>query len=135
MKGYFKDSKEWDVVVIGDWRDKNGKTKGYSEKLADKLIFISGGIGMYFYHTGEFRLAVSSWEKDLIEVKMIERHQKTRFHKGWFYYMLGIAHQQMNNVVESRNYLRLAKQQDKIAYGKNAKTFPASKATLDKTQE
>ena len=127
MKGIFTDSKDWDIVVIGDWRDKNGKTTGYDEKLGEKLIFISGGEGTYYFMRGQYDFAISSWMGDLQLIKKIEKAEDVRYHKGWFYYHLGIAHQEMDNLIEARNYLRLAKQQDKISYGKLANTFPASK--------
>ena len=130
MKGFYKDSKEWEIVVIGDWRDKNGKTTGYDEDLADKRIFISGGQGMYFFMRGDNDFAIYCWMNDLQLIKKIEKQQGVRFHKGWFYYQLGISHQNMNHIIEARNYLRLAKQQDIIAYGKKAKTFPATKRKL-----
>ena len=127
MKGILDDSKDWNIVVIGDWRGKNGKTKGYEERWADKLIFISGGIGMYFYMTGDFSYAIHCWREDLALIKKIEKEENTRFHKGWFYYQMGISYQQLNDVVNAKNFLRLAKQQDKISYGKKAKTFPSLK--------
>ena len=127
MKGIFKDSKEWKIVVIGDWRNKNGKTVGYDEKLGEKLIYISGGIGMYYFHRGDFSYAVYHWRNDLRLIKKIETLEKLRFHKGWFYYQIGISYQNLGDVVNSRNYLRLAKQEDKITYGTKAKKFPASK--------
>ena len=109
MKGIFDDSKNWNIVVIGDWRDKNGKTEGYDEKLADKLIFISGGTGMYFYFKGEFRRAIHQWKRNLELIKKIEKEENTRFHKGWFYYQIAIAYQELKDIENERNYLKLAK--------------------------
>jgi len=127
MKGVFKDSKDWNIVVIGDWRDKNGKTIGYDEKIAEKLIFISGGIGMYFFHLGDFKYAIHRWKEDLALIKKIEKAEGVRFHKGWFYFQIGLAYRWLKDVVNERNYIRLAKQQDRIAYGKKAKEFPSFK--------
>ena len=64
MKGIFKDSKDWDIIVWGDWRDKNGKPSKYKLKESLKEIHITGGAGFYCYFKGYFGSAINSWLLD-----------------------------------------------------------------------
>src|SRR3989304_9401462 len=112
----FKDGKDWDISVWGDWRDSKGKVKKYSNKIIYKKINITGGIGMYYYFRGSFHQAIDAWKEDLNVIKWIEKTEKKRFHKGLFYYQIGLAYQVLGAIKVANQYFGLAKRQDKIAY-------------------
>ena len=127
MKGIFTDSKDWDIVVWGDWHDKNGKPSKYKPKEGLKEIHITGGEGFYHYFKGEFMKAIGNWFQDLAIIKKVEKEEKRRYHKGLFYYQIGLAYKELRNEEKATKYINLAKEEDKLTYGKLANTFPASK--------
>jgi len=121
MKGAYKDAKDWTIEVAGDWSQANGK---YSNRKASKKIFFSGAIGLWYYMQGEFHPAIDCWQQELAIILQVEKKEEKRFHKGWFYYMIGLAYSQVKRKREAEKYFLVAEEEDVLTYGENAKNFP-----------
>ena len=132
MKGYFIDSKDWTIEVGGDWRDSKGKVLEYNPK--NKNIFITDGLGQYYYQTGNFGIAITYYLDAIYRIKEIEKEQKHRFHKGLFYFNVALCYEMLGDKKNVGKYLGLAKRQDKITYGSRATDFPAFKAKKSKSK-
>ena len=126
-KSIFEDGKDWTVIVWGDWRDAEGKVRKYTERISNKKIHITGGLGFYYYFRGYMQKAIDAWKEDLEVIKWIEETEKRRFHKGLFYYQIGLAYRQFEAEKIANKYMGLAKRQDKLTYGKKAREFPSFK--------
>ena len=126
MKGFFKDSSDWDIIVWGDWRGKDGKVSLYNKEVF-KQIHFTGGVGYYYFFIGKFDLAIKFYELDLAVIRNVEKIEKRRFHKGLFYFQIHLCYKNLGKDKLSNKYLGLAKRQDLISYGKKAKNFPSFK--------
>ena len=127
MKGFFSDSKDWDIVVWGDWRDKEGKPAKYVPENGLKEIHITGGSGSYLYQKGRFKTAYFAYRNDLLLIKKIEREEKRRFHKGLFYYQMALCCRELGWIKDFEKNRKLASDEDKETYGRLAATFPATR--------
>ena len=127
MKGVFKDSKDWKITIAGDWRDKDGKPSKYTPKKAVKEVFISGGLGMYYFHKGDWDRSIHAYKQELKVIEVVELEEKRRLHKGLFYYQIGVAYKNDGNEKMADYWIGLAKEEDKLSYGDLASTFLASK--------
>lgn len=128
MKSKFKDAKDWNIVVWGDWRTKDGKPSKYRPDEGLKEIHITGGEGMYWFFKEEFDQAIECWLNDLELIKKVENEEKRRIHKGLFYYQIGRAYELLGFYDHSaKEYYTKAYEEDKKSYGEFAKTYLAYK--------
>lgn len=125
MKTPFKDAEDFVIDVMSDWRGGDGKAKDYTPK--NKTIYLSGGVGLYWYLQGEFMKAIQSFTDELETVLVIEQKEKIRLHKGLYYYQLAKCYEFLGDKKTSKNWLKKAVKEDRLSYGKKSKQFPASK--------
>ena len=130
MKGIFSDSAEWHIIVWGDWRDEKGNPSSYKPEEGLKEIHLTGGLGFYYYFTGRFRKAIEAYISDLEAIKEIEKRERIRYHKGLFYYQIGLCYKELGDLKAAKKFIGLAKRQDKITYGKFAPTYLASRIVI-----
>ena len=124
MIGYFSDSKDWDIVVAGDWRTSSGEVVPYNDN--NKKINFYCGIGYYYYMTGSFVQASRAFEEEVKLIEQIEKKEKRRFHKGLYYFMIARCFSEMKSKRQFLKWMTKAKKEDIVTYGlKKAQSFPA----------
>lgn len=128
----FSDS--WPTVVWGDWRTADGKPARYVPEEVDPQIFITGGVGFFYFFRKSFRAAISAWIDDLTVIALLEEEENRRVHKGLFYYQIGLSYIYLSKdtnydflLSEALKYMKLALIEDQLSYGRKANSFPAFK--------
>ena len=132
------ENEKYPVVVVGDWRvrGKEGEPVEYDYTKGEKIIRLSGGVGLWHLQEGSHGKAAQEFYRELRTVREIEYVKGIRFHKGYYYYMIYLAKyrksKEMVNIAmkerEARSalrWLRKAVKEDELSYGETAKTFPA----------
>lgn len=127
MKSFFEDGKDWNIIVWGDWRNKDGKPSKYTPERTLKEIHITGGEGMYWFFKNKLFQAIECWQNDLDLIRKVEKEEKRKFHKGLFYYQIGRSYQLLNLKGHAKIWLTKAYKEDERSYGKFAKTYLAYK--------
>ena len=88
---------------------------------------VVGGTGFMFFLLEDFKTAIRAWNLDLKAIRLRERQGEEIYHKGMWYFNIGLCYEALEQRVRAISYYRLALREDKRTYGRDFKNRLAYK--------